>query len=127
MKVFKKLVPTALSLFIISSSYSAAQAETDSFEDNKGKNANFSVLTEVQNNRSSKSLLRPSYDLDDVISYPKDYTNVSRSLEFEDNTKWPLFVRNRPEMINRQGSLAYSTEVNRTGKFRIYWAHQNYN
>ncbi|WP_088346708.1 hypothetical protein [Bacillus cereus] len=127
MKVFKKLVLTVLSLFIISSSYSVAQAETDSLEDNKGKNTNFSVLTEVQNNRSSKSLLRSSYDLDDVISYPKDYTNVSRSLEFEDNTKWPLFVSNSPEMFNRQGILAYSTEVNRTGKFRIYWAHQNYN
>ncbi|WP_088362361.1 hypothetical protein [Bacillus cereus] len=126
MKMLQKLFPPAFSLLLISSSLSVVQAESGSIDVNNDKSSIVNV-SELQLNQSSNSLAQLSYKLDEKIPYPKNYTNVSRSLSFEDRTRETLYVSNSPEMFNQQGILGYSTEVNQTGKFRVYWAHKNNN
>lgn len=125
MKSFQKLIPSALSLLLIASSFSVVQAESDSTIRNKN-NQLINNNSELQLSQLSYSFAG-TYNLDAVIPYPKKNTNVSRSLTFDDRTDQLLYVSNSPEMFNQQGILGYSTEVNRTGKFRIYWAHKNNN
>jgi hypothetical protein len=92
MNLFKKLVPTALSIFIISSSISVAQAETNPANDYVEKSTSNSVLMEAKNKLSSPSLAKFSYNLDKIIPYPKELDNVSRDLNWEDSEAQTLFV-----------------------------------
>jgi hypothetical protein len=62
---------------------------------------------------------------DEIISYPTNLDNISSSLTWEDDDAKQLFVSNSPEHVYRRGILGLSSEVNETGKFRVYWAHKN--
>jgi hypothetical protein len=128
MKVLKKSMQVMAAVLLMSSLIVPAQAESAKDKPSKAPVSKI-VRPELTGNSfsSGASFATASYDLDDIIEYPTSNDNVASSLSFTNDTSRKLYVSNSPEYFSEQGILGYSTQINQTGKFRVYWAHKNYN
>lgn len=72
-----------------------------------------------------------AYTLDQIVPTavtPTSPTNVAGSQGWvtpNPDTTYKLFLSNNPEDVYSSGVLARESAINGTGKFRVFWSHQN--